>query len=162
VIRENVSLLDVTPTLLDVAVSADERKGQPFSFAGQSLVAAMTGGEKLSERPMRYVAFAGRKGSAPRWLSWIWVQKASLPLRIGFAEGPRKLIWSPGEGSLSMYDIPADPLEIKPQVVKTGDTAYKRETAHLGRWFESTDIEESDAKLSERDTEVLRSLGYIQ
>jgi choline-sulfatase len=162
VIHENVSLLDVTPTLLDMALSEDERRGQPFSFAGRTLVPAMAGGERIPARPMRYVAFAGKKGSAPRWLSWIWVQKAELPLRVGLTEGPRKLIWSPGEGSLSMYDILSDPLELKPQVVGTGDAAYKRETAQLGRWFESTDLEESDAKLSERDTEVLRSLGYIQ
>lgn len=162
VIRENVSLLDITPTLLDLTVAEDEREGQPFSFAGRSLVAAMSGDERIPERPMRYVAFAGRKGSAPRWLSWIWVQKADLPLRVGLTDGPRKLIWSPGESSLSIYDIAADPREMKPQVFDTGDAAYKRETALLGRWFESTDLEESDATLSERDTEVLKSLGYIQ
>jgi hypothetical protein len=47
-------------------------------------------------------------------------------------------------------------------VLRTGDASYKQQTAALRRWFESTDLEDSEVKLSGRDVEVLKSLGYIQ
>jgi hypothetical protein len=157
-----VSLLDVTPSIVDMTVTAEERRSQPFSFAGRSLAPAMMEGESIPQRPMRYVAFAGKKGFAPNWLSWMWVHDPRLPLRVGLTEGPRKMIWSPGRPSLSLYNINSDPLELRPNVLRSDDAQYKRETAALRRWFQSTDLEEAEVKLSSRDAEVLKSLGYIQ
>jgi len=162
VIHERVSLLDVTPSVVDMTVPVEERRSQPFSFAGRSFAAAMMEGESIPDRPMRYVAFAGKKGFAPSWLSWMWVHESKLPLRIGLTQGPQKTIWSPGQQSLSAFNTDKDPFELHPTVLGSGDAQYKRETAALRRWFESTDLEESDAKLSSRDAEVLKSLGYIQ
>lgn len=162
VIQERVSLLDITPTILDIALANQNTGDQPFSFAGLSLAPAIRGQEQVPDRPMRYVAFAGRKGFAPGWLSWMWVQKSRLPLHVGKTEGSRKLIWTPEENSLSIYDVQDDPLELKPLSLDDDDARYKRETAALERWFEATDLEESEVKLSKRDAEVLKSLGYIQ
>ncbi len=162
VIQERVSLLDVAPSIIDMTVPAEERRSQPFSFAGRSLAPAMMEGESIPDRPMRYVAFAGKKGFAPSWLSWMWAQESRLPLRIGLTEGPRKMIWSPGRQSLVISNMDSDPSERKPSVLESDDAHYKRETATLRRWFQSTDLAESEVKLSGRDAEVLKSLGYIQ
>jgi hypothetical protein len=126
------------------------------------LAAAMMTGESIPARPMRYVAFAGKKGFAPNWLSWMWVHESKLPLRIGWTEGPQKMIWSPGQQSIAAFNTESDPLELDAKVLRAGDPSYKTQTAALRRWFESTDLEESDVKLSSRDVEVLKSLGYIQ
>jgi arylsulfatase A-like enzyme len=162
VIQERVSLLDITPSVVDMTIPAEERRSQPFSFAGRSLAPALMEGESIPERPMRYVAFAGKKGFAPSWLSWMWVQESRLPLRIGLTDGAQKMIWIPGQQSLSVFNTDSDPLELQPNVLRSDDAQYKRETTALHRWFQSTDLAESEVKLSGRDTEVLKSLGYIQ
>jgi arylsulfatase A-like enzyme len=164
VIRENVTLLDLTPTLLDFTVADRIRQDQvPISFAGMSLAPAIVTGEKLPERPIRYVTFSGKKAFAPRWLSWMWVPKETrLPLRLGETEGTRKMVWEPRVEQLSVYDLTEDEFELNPDVYARNDRAYKRETPQIERWFDSTNLEDGESTLSERDSEILKSLGYVQ
>ena len=73
-----------------------DKEQAPFSFAGMSLAPAVTDGEEVPQRPIRYVTFTGKKAFAPRWLSWMWVpNETRLPLLLGETEGTRKLIWAP-------------------------------------------------------------------
>ncbi len=162
-IAEPVTLLDVTPTLLDLS-GINELAGsdKPWSFAGRSLAGAIKGNERLPAQPMRYVSFAGRKGFAPGWMSWVWARPSDLPLRLGRTTGAEKFVWTPGEGTLAMIDLEQDPFEQQPTLLAEGDRRYEKETAALRRWFKSTDLEESELKISGRDTEVLKSLGYLQ
>jgi arylsulfatase A-like enzyme len=164
VIRENITLLDLTPTLLDFTVADRLTQDQiPVSFAGMSLAPAMTAGEKLPQRPIRYVTFGGKKAFAPRWLSWMWVSSDSrMPLRVGETEGARKIVWSPRAQELTVYDLGEDAYELDPDVFAKNDRTYKRETPQIQRWFESTNLEDAETTLSERDTEILKSLGYVQ
>ena len=162
VVNERVSLLDITPTIIDLSGIGRRVKDPPWSFAGRSLAAAWRDGEKLPARPMRYVAFAGRKGIAPAWVSWMWVRRPKLPLRIGKTEGTQKVVWTPESNSLDVIDLKADPYESSPLRLKVKNNEYRRHTNALRRWYDATDLEEGDSSLSGRDTEILKSLGYIQ
>jgi hypothetical protein len=164
VIRENITLLDLTPTLLGFTVADRMTQEEiPVSFAGMSLVPAMTVEEKVPQRPIRFVTFTGKKAFAPRWLSWMWVPgETRLPLHVGETEGTRKMVWSPRKEELAVYNLSEDAYELDPDVFTTSDRTYKRETAQLDRWFESTNLEDAETTLSKRDTEILKSLGYVQ
>jgi arylsulfatase A-like enzyme len=160
-IPQRVSLLDVAPTVVDLTgrpAKADLHK----AFAGRSLAAVLTSGGTLAPRSIRYLTFGGEKLFFPRWLSWLWMPNSELPSRIGREDGNRKLIWSPEEESLAIFDTAQDPWEIKPRVVGAENAAYKSETVLLARWFKATDTASGTAVLSKRDVEVLRSLGYLQ
>jgi hypothetical protein len=157
-------LLDLTPTLLGLVLgdplSADNL---PFSFTGMNLAPMIAGDGKIPRRPIRYVTFSGKKAVAPSWLSWLWVPKDDrMALKIGQTEGVRKFIWSPADQKLSVFDLGDDPLEVDPDVFSKRDRTYKREVALLERWFEATNLEDHETQLSERDTEILRSLGYVR
>ena len=163
VIRQPVSLLDVAPTVLELAeVSKIATESVPSDFAGRSLAAALACGEGLPPRATRYVTFAGRKGIAPGWLSWMWSRKSALPLHLGKTQGDRKVVWTPETESVSITDLNDDPFENESSVHGPDDDTYEKETAELRRWFERTDLAQSEAQLTERDTEVLESLGYLQ
>ena len=143
-------------------VSKIATESVPSDFAGRSLAAALACGEGLPPRATRYVTFAGRKGIAPGWLSWMWSRKSALPLHLGKTQGDRKVVWSPETESVSIIDLNDDPFENEPSVHSRDDDTYEKETAELRRWFERTDLAQSEAQLTERDTEVLESLGYLQ
>ena len=163
VVSENVSLLDVAPTVIELAgISELAKSVEPWSFAGRSLASPMMGVEALPARPMRYVAFAGRKGFAPGWMSWMWSRKSQLPLRLGMTMGSDKLVWTPGESKLAVLDTEKDPFERSPRILKAGEQVYERQTASLQRWFDATDLEETELEISDSDAEVLKSLGYLQ
>ena len=164
VINENVSLLDLTPTVLDLTVADRIKQEQvPISFAGMSLAPAMTSDEKLPQRPIRYITFSGKKAFAPRWLSWMWVPNENrMPLRLGMTEGDNKTVWSPRPEELAIYDLSEDEYELNPDVFAKNDRIYKRETPAIQSWFDSTNLEDAETKLSERDAEILKSLGYVQ
>ncbi len=164
VIEENVTLLDLTPTLLGFTVADHITQDKvPISFAGMSLVPAMTGGGKVPQRPIRYVTFTGKKAFAPRWLSWMWVPNENrMPLHLGQTEGLHKMIWSPRKEELEVYDLGDDAYELDPDIYAKNDRTYKREMPVLRRWFESTNLEDNETTLSERDSEILKSLGYVR
>ena len=162
VVPQAASLLDLTPTVLELALGKGKAATLPVSFAGRSLASAVVGGESLPQRPIRYITFAGRKGFAPRWMSWLWVHDSALPLHIGETRGFRKLVWTPGDRSLSVVNLEQDPLGLRPAVVRKDDKGYRTRAASLRRWFEATDLDEGDITMNERDIEVLKSLGYLQ
>ena len=162
VIPEAASLLDLTPTVLELALGKEKAATLPASFAGRSAASAVVGGESLPQRPIRYVAFAGRKGFAPRWMSWLWSRESTLPLHLGETLGFRKLVWTPGQQSLSVVNLKRDPLGARPAVLRNDDKEYQTTVASLQRWFEATDLDEGESAMNERDVEVLKSLGYLQ
>lgn len=162
VIQENVSTLDLAPTLLDLAVPAFRDEAQiSISFAGQSQAGPVTGGAAQQPRPIRFVSFSGKKGFAPSWLSWIWKPNSGLPFRVGKLDGAMKMIWTPEEERFEYFDVYKDPNEAYTQILVAGDERYKFEEAAFERWYESTNLAESESRLTERDAEILESLGYI-
>lgn len=163
VIDTPVSILDIAPTVLDLTVKELPRyKKPPLLFAGRSLIPAFADGDQLPERRIHYVTYPGKKGFAPTWLSWLWIDEEELPLRFGRLDGHHKTIWSPSDNSLEVYDLSKDPVEARPLALNSDASGYHAETASLKRWYSATEAREGEERLSKRDMEMLRSLGYVQ
>jgi arylsulfatase A-like enzyme len=162
VIRQRVSLLDVMPTVLDLTVATIPHVTLPRSFGGLSLASAIDGREQIPKRTLRYLTFAGKKGAMPTWLSWMWVRRTELPLRLGKLEDSRKWVWTPGENLLSVVSIEKDPLELNPEVLSDDNGRYEEATSELRHWFKVTDLTQAEMIKSKLDEEVLESLGYTQ
>ena len=161
VIDDNVSLLDITPTILDFTIGDQNEQDLPTAFTGRSLAAALTAEEPIPDRPIRYITFAGKKGWMPRWIASLWVNADRTPLRVGQTLGDQKSIWNPRGKTLSLFDVPHDPFEQNPVVLSKRDSRYRAQAKPLRRWFEATDLSDGESRMSERDVEVLKSLGYI-
>lgn len=161
VISRNVSLLDATPTILGLTIGRQPDRDLPTSFAGRNLAAAMAGRETIPQRPIRYITFAGKKGWMPRWLSHMWVSPDERPLRIGQSLGSQKMVWDPSGRFLSVFNIDEDPFEMSPLVLSHKNPEYSATARPLGQWFKATDLSAGESKLTKRDTEVLKTLGYI-
>ncbi|MEX2260307.1 MAG: sulfatase [Bryobacteraceae bacterium] len=158
-----VSIVDIAPTVLDLTVGETLKEKKVYlPFVGRTLAPAMTKGEKLSARRIYYVTFPGKKGVAPKWLSWLWVTDEALPSRFGYMDGAAKFVWAPEEEKLAMYDVSRDPHELRPRSVQAPNPQYKAETKRLRTWFARTESRASEENLSARDIEVLKSLGYVQ
>ncbi len=162
VIAHNVSTMDLAPTLLDLVVP-EFRDGTELSiaYAGRSQVPTVTQGTRMQSRSIRFVSFEGKKGFIPSWISWVWGPNSGLPFRIGKLEGMAKAIWTPRENQFEFFDLANDPFELNSTVIGKGDRRYKFESAAFERWFDSTNLAESEARLTKRDAEILESLGYI-
>jgi arylsulfatase A-like enzyme len=163
VIHTPVSLVDLAPTILDVALGDWSReKDRALIFSGRSYAEALEGPSEPAERRIYFATFAGKKGFMPNWLSWIWIQDDDFPLAVGHTDGATKLVWRPEDRHLRVEDTAKDPLETKPKLLKAGTDRYKVETAALKRWFSTTHRRGNDEALSAHDREVLKSLGYAQ
>ena len=162
VVQDSVSMLDLAPTLLDLVVPEFRNESQvSISFTGRSQVSTIDGAVAPTSRQIRYLSFEGKKGFAPGWLSWIWKPNAGLPFRIGKLEGDRKMVWTPEADLFEIFDLGKDPLELSPAELTPTDRSYAFERDGFHRWYDSTDLAESETKLSKQDQEALESLGYI-
>jgi arylsulfatase A-like enzyme len=162
VIQERVSLLDVTPTILDLVISADRKRKLPGSFTGQSLSKAVQGEGRVATRPVRYLTFAGKKGWLPGWLARLWVRTGDMPLRLGKINGAQKWVWVPDENRLSIVNTVRDPFELSPEILADDQARYEEATSELKQWFLVTNKGGAAGVKSEQDEKVLESLGYTQ
>ena len=162
VVRSGVSTLDLAPTVLDLAVPEFREDAQvSSSYAGRSQVAAIAQDTSPQPRQIRFLSFEGKKGFIPKWISWVWKPNSGLPFRIGKLDGSMKMVWTPDEDRFEFFDLAADPLETRPEVLTDRDRRYSFESEAFSRWFESTNLAESESRLTPHDAEVLESLGYI-
>ncbi len=159
VVAETVSLIDLSPTIIDMVTKRDQEL--PIELGGNNLAAALNGG-KIDDATARYVTFGGKKGFFPRWISFLWTDMDSSPLKIGRKTGSRKVIWSLRDDEMEIFDVAADPHEQAPKAMKEGSPQYKRETARLKRWYDATEGEAGDNQMTEKDIEILKSLGYLK
>lgn len=163
VVDTSVQTIDIMPTVLHLALpQVMANKSAAFHFSGRNLAPALTSADPLTNRWIHYVTFAGKKGYAPKWMSWIWVHKEELPLRFGRTDGDSKMVWDPGASKLYLYNLQTDPHELHSQVLEKGNKTYKADTSRLNKWFMRTETRAQNRKLSAHDVEVLKSLGYVQ
>jgi len=140
-VRDLVELIDLTPTLLDLAGVADA-----MGLQGRSLVPALAG-ESL-EGPK--LAFSRTLWAKPRYS----------------ARGDRfKLIWDSRTGASELYDLENDPEE-RTTVVSRVREGYLKEELFL--WYreqerlKAKEPSPDDAVLSEEERRGLESLNYLE
>jgi len=164
VIDTPVSIIDVTPTIVDLTVKNVEaaKEKVPVVFSGRSLASSLKDGGQPTDRRIYYVTFPGKKGYAPQWLSWMWVQNEELPSHFGRIDDFSKAIWDPGNKKLSLYNLRSDPHELHARILTASNSTYEADTSALKKWFSRTETRATEQKLSPHDEEVLKSLGYVQ
>ena len=163
-VQGEVSLIDVAPTIVELtARRADDEYELPVPMGGRSFAGSLyEGGASPEERVIRHITFAGKKGFFPRWFSFLWTNLDDRPLRVAQLSGSRKLIWSPQAQSLEIYSLSRDPFEQSPSKPGRKSPLYQAETARLDQWYESTAGAAGENQMTEKDLDVLKSLGYLQ
>ena len=162
VVREKVSLIDLTPTVVDLTIKRHRPDAElPIELGGRSIAAALGNG-KVEEETVRYLTYGGKKGFFPRWISFLWTELDARPLLMGRTIGSRKIIWSLHDEALEVFDLGRDPNELHASRPKDGSQQYQLETARLDRWYQATESEAGENTMTEEDIEALKSLGYLQ
>jgi len=159
-----VSIIDIMPTIIDMTI----KKSQPdvvipTEFAGRSLSSNVLEQENLPDRIVRFVAFAGQKWLAPKWLAKLWLRDLDFPLRLGYRQGDKKVVWTPENETVEIVGLGEDPFALHPETPSEGSRAFERETDALTKWFRATHLEENgENRMTSKDREALKSLGYLQ
>ncbi len=163
-IEAPVALLDVGPTVLDLA-------GFPIppEFEGESLVSLIAGGRVGEPNGRAAVGDASPEGGART----LFFDTPNLELGVhGLLRGRWKLIRNTAHGTTELYDLATDPLERRDLAAARADVrerlegelaSWVAEMEESGRergWFaqprESTDDEDTER------LEQLRALGYVR
>jgi len=162
VIAEEVSLLDLTPSIIDMTLRpSDPNLELPIELGGKSFAAGLNG-SSVEAQTVRYLTYGGKKGFFPRWISFMWTEFDSRPLLVGRATGSRKVIWAMQDQELEIIDLATDPYELAARRPGTGSDQYRLESGRLDRWYQATVGEAGENRMTEEDMKVLESLGYIQ
>jgi arylsulfatase A-like enzyme len=163
VIESEVSIIDIMPTVLDLTVrKVDPDLEIPFELAGRSLAKSINGGGEPDEQMVRFITFEGKKGFLPKFITDLFLNLDGPPLKMGHRIGVRKVIYTPEDEKLEIYNVKQDPLELKAAKPKGKSPQYKTETARLDRWYEATSGAAGENEMTEEDVKALKSLGYLQ
>lgn len=163
VVETKVSTLDLLPTIVDLTVKRANPEAQvPTEYVGRSLADNILEGSSIPERTVRYVAFSGQKWVMPTWLSKMWLRELNFPEFVGYRTGDRKVIWKPDDKNMQIFDLAKDPFENSPLKPDDDERAYQKEEEALAKWYKSTDLGDGENRMTDRDKEALKSLGYIQ
>lgn len=162
--QSKVSTIDLMPTIVDMTIKKSHPDAViPTEFAGRSLSSNLLDGATLPDRVVRFVAFAGQKWIMPTWLSKLWLRDLNFPLKMGYRQDDKKVVWTPEDDVLEIVGLSDDPFESHAETPAEGSTGYERETEALTRWFRATHLEENgENEMTSKDLEALKSLGYIQ
>ncbi len=158
VIAEDVSLLDVTPTILEYA-------GLPvrIPIEGHTLKPLIDAGSQApSDASAYFLTYSEPPLLPPRWLSWVWswAKSKMVPARLGFADGQLKFVLEGNERRPSLYRL--DEMAREETPFQTSDAEIETYRVRLTKWVERTNRGLlPQGKLSQEDIEMLRSLGYI-
>ena len=152
-IAEPVELIDITPTVLDLAGVPAPQVTPPVE--GISLAAALTGKAKLDpQRPIllqrRFYAADNEKG--------IPVKGSKHALRVG----DWKYIEAKEENSFELYDLKSDPRE-KTNLADAKPAERATMAERLAKTLAGTAAAApATRKVSEEDQRKLEALGYVQ
>jgi arylsulfatase A-like enzyme len=161
IIKREVSLLDIMPTILDFL-------GIPTKIIllGESLVPLITGNDQEKYNRLHYfISFKTDLANIPILSNVKRSQFAkSFPERIALLKDNIKVIYSANDNTLEMYNIKSDPPEIE-NLANKNDELSKKLTSELILWFNKTKssgyTKNKYLLLKEKDIKVLKSLGYI-
>ncbi|GJM23189.1 MAG: iduronate-2-sulfatase [Planctomycetota bacterium] len=151
VIREAVELLDVAPTVLDLA-----RLPQPPSFAGRSLRVLAEGGS----RPARALFSGGSRARGAVWLEdTVYIEEDLVDRKT------RRFNARPAPDDVSrphaeLYELDVDPLQTE-NVLTPGDPRHETLRALLQTWRARSGESAPSVELDDDTREQLRALGYL-
>lgn len=159
-----VSTIDLMPTIIDMTIKKTHPEVViPTEYAGRSLSDNLLTGADLPDRIVRFVAFAGQKWIMPKWFAKLWLRDLDFPLRVGYRQGDKKVIWTTEKDEIEIVGLSRDPFGAHPSRPKVDSPAYTAEVDAMTKWFRTTHLEESGENLrTAKDLEALESLGYIQ
>lgn len=159
VVPQDVSILDVMPTVLDL-LDID----YPLPLQGKTLRPLLGGGDGAQSDTTYFLTFPGKKWQAPKWLSWLWYHDSTdrLPLKLGRIRDRQKIVWTPGSDNLEVFDLGEDRTRMRPLFSGEASGPYKDEVERMHSWFKATTLYRDEKhRLRQRDIEILRSLGYV-
>jgi arylsulfatase A-like enzyme len=148
-VDQQVSLLDVAPTILDLLDLP-----VPDSFQGRSLLAELQGNKS--------------KSTSIVWLEVGSESSSTTPYQVSLRQGAagRKIIFKKGTHPTEIYDLAQDPRESRNLSEGEGE-ALEEMQRQLAEFFaligEQQDTSNSlPADLAPEDVEQLRALGYVR
>ena len=159
-----VSIIDLMPTIVDMTIKRSKPDIViPTEYAGRSLADNLLNGAALPDRIVRFVAFAGQKWIMPKWFAKLWLRDLDFPLRVGYRQGDRKVLWTPEKETIDIVNLDRDPFGVHPASPAEDTPEYRSEAESLSNWFRTTHLEPNgENRQTEKDIEALESLGYIQ
>lgn len=148
VVRTPVSVVDVTPTMIDLL-----EPGAALDCEGRSLANSVkTGSEPevvplvLDRRPFRTRPIPGLRVGEMAWIEYPW-----------------KLIQLDGGGNTRLYKLDEDPAETRNLASQRSDLV-RTMSAQMAAWREARPLKQDRGKRDagrDAEREALRSLGYI-
>ncbi len=163
VVDSEVSIIDIASTVADLTVKKIDPDLQlPIQFGGRSLAKVINGDAEAQEQMVRFVTFGGKKGFLPKFIADLFRDKDGPPLKMGHTLGLRKVIYTPDDKYLEIFNIQQDPLELKPVEPRSKSPLFKTEVSRLKRWFDSTAGAAGENTMTQEDIKALKSLGYLQ
>ena len=162
VVEEQVSHVDIAPTLLGLTLDPEKLDTVPSTFSGQNLADPLREDGEIPERVVRFVSYTGQKWHFPKWMARLWLGDLDSPTHMGKTLDGQHYRFHPNDEELYTVDLGADPLGVHPKRVDDSSKTYQRAEEDFTRWFEATNLAKGETTMDEKDEEVLKSLGYIQ
>ncbi|HEX9636555.1 MAG TPA: sulfatase [Acidobacteriota bacterium] len=150
IISEPVELVDLAPTLLDLA----RLPYDPGRFQGRSLAASLLDGDPLE--PTRPIYLHRRPYRGER-IAGAWFQGERFAVRLG----NWKLLERSEDSKDELYDLANDPEE-QTNLYAADSTEAQSLATLLGAWKQASGADGAALELSEEDLARLRALGYTQ
>lgn len=159
VLREDVDLLDVMPTILDyVGIPARlPVEGQSFKPIVEAVI------HRLAREPVYFLTYNEPPLLPPRWISWVWTwaKTKMTPSHLGFASRNLKVVLEEEDRRPKVYRLDTT-ANIEHSTDGIAASQLNEYGERLNTWFEETNRGlHSEGQLSEEDIEMLRSLGYL-
>ncbi len=159
VVKQDVGLLDIMPTILDYV-------GIPgrLPIEGKSFRPAIDAAPKPPARdPVYFLTYSEPPLLPPRWISWIWTwaKTKMTPSNLGFASQNLKVVLQEDKPQPQAFYLDSTG-NIENPTGNVGAGQLAEYGQRLSKWFQITNRGlKPESQLSEEDIEMLRSLGYI-
>ncbi len=151
VVHEAVSLVDMTPTLLDLL-----ELPHPRDYSGRSLAGLLRG--EPSYEPEPAIFMHRRRYDPPQQVGGVLVSGEQWAIR----RGDYKLIAGEEEGQVQLFNLSVDPLE-RVEIGRYHPERVQRLRAELDAWRESTGTRSDPrVELTPDERRALEALGYAE
>jgi len=159
VVKEDVGLLDIMPSILDYVGIPARLPIEGKSF--KPLVEAAS--PSPPRNPVYFLTYNEPPLLPPRWISWLWswAKTKMTPSNLGFASRDLKVVLEEDQRQPRVFQLDATGnVELPSSNIAAARLAEYGQ--RLNKWFQNTNRGlKPESQLSEEDIEMLRSLGYI-